>query len=810
MIHGTFLEAPRDAHVARRAALLEHSALPPSQLPSIVAPAATFLSDGRGLTKAALDSHGLAVIQLDEPLSTTQFIAFGNALGTPIPERAPEIQQYVDDGVVLNLHTRFGPTRDVARQPFASNFLTLHSESSGRRVSEQPRYIVLMCVDPGESVRAPQTVVVPMRGVVERLLPAAVSLLSQTRYAGRPGPPILRQEGGRWIVCFRDFQSHSLDWEHTGPGGGAAVNDAIRQLLASMYAPQGALSVVWKRGLVVVIDNQFHVHGRSAGAFHPDGRQRHLIRLRIGAAAATTWDSPDAAQDAPQLFSRPLSIRLSPDHPGAAETAALSRTPHPTSPPLIDARTCEVFARAADPTDAMELHDLWLGRVEAELGPIGLRSELAELWRTSKVRRSVSAEEVLSSRATVQFVKEIFNTYFRDDLYGSLRSDDNLILSSGSVDEEAFSLPSALKETVRYALSRDWYGYSDPRGRESARVAVAGYESARMHSGVYNADNVALTLGATHAIASLASFVLVGCRSRAPALCGIPNYPPLVEAVARQHAVQLVPMPSEDGRTSLSTLQAALTPQTPMVLIQTAANPSGAITPEPELERFIDAASPSTIIVLDECHEWLGSPRQFSRLRARPNVVRVSSLSKAWSTPGLKIGWFVADEAFVLDYYEYASSHYGGPPSLYYTLVEFLANFERWKLQGLPTVGIAEVRSFEASYGLTVRGLQAAYRSYREERRSRDRALRTLRDASVAGLQQAGAEVLRPRFSINISAAMPGASDSYALFRTVLHDTGVSLYPGLLCFQMAGGCFRISSSQRWELLSEAFERLRRE
>ncbi|HEU0298653.1 MAG TPA: pyridoxal phosphate-dependent aminotransferase [Longimicrobium sp.] len=512
-----------------------------------------------------------------------------------------------------------------------------------------------------------------------------------------------------------------------------------------------------------------------------------------------------------QLFdSLPPSRRL--DLPEAAHAAARARPPaggDGTFLTTVDERMLEVFARARNPGDPFELRDLWLGRVEHELGADAQRPAMAEQWRASRPRQRMDADEILSSRATVRFVKELFNWFFRDDLYGVLRPSARYILSSGSVDEEAWGLPETLKECIRYALERDWYGYSDSRGRVPAREAIAAYESARIQGASYEAANVALSMGGTFAISTLADFILLGRPATgSPVLCGIPNYPPLVESVARRAATRLVPLASRGGCVSLDPLIAALTPHTPLVLLQTAVNPTGALVPEAELERLVRAASPSTIILLDECHEWLGPPGTCSPLRAAGNVVRVSSASKSWSAPGLKLGWVLADPSFIADYYEYASTTFGGPPSFFYTAVEVLARMERWVITGVEAVETAELAEFESSYGLDAARLGAAYASYRHERLARERALRILRDAAVAGLTEAFASVVPPRSSINLAVELPGWNDSYRCFRDVLRETGVAVFPGILTFCLSGATVRITTARRWTDLAAALAQLK--
>lgn len=478
--------------------------------------------------------------------------------------------------------------------------------------------------------------------------------------------------------------------------------------------------------------------------------------------------------------------------------------------PGPDERLLEVYARAENPNDPIELRDLYLGRVECELGPDSNRPELAERWRGSRARRTVGPDEVLSSRATVRFVKELFNFYFRDDVYGELRSQVEVVLSSGSVDEECWGLPTALKDCIRYALGRDWYGYSDSRGREPAREAVAAYEAARLPDAKYTADNVALTMGATLAINTLADFILLEVnRSGGTSLCGIPNYPPLVESVARRGPVSLVPLPcTADGRTSLRPLIDALRPDTPIVLLQTAANPTGALICEEELELLIRSASPDTLIILDECHEWLGDPIVASSARAATNVIRVSSLSKNWSAPGIKVGWIVADAAFIDRYYEYASTSFGGPPSFFYTLVEVLARMERWLVTGETELTGAHCREFESTYGLRLPDLQRAYDGYRLERAAREHSLARSRQAYVNGMRMPGVALLPPRYSINLAASFDGEDDSYVCFRRVLRETGVSLFPGLLLFSLSGASVRLTTSRRWDDYAVALPRLR--
>lgn len=487
----------------------------------------------------------------------------------------------------------------------------------------------------------------------------------------------------------------------------------------------------------------------------------------------------------------------------AAEKRSMSISPVALDP-TPDASLIEVFERAHDPSDHMELLRLYLGRVEQRVGRqpgIAVRQDLIDEWRSSRVRRLVSPTEVLSSGATVGLVKELFNSYFRDDLYGRLRSDDTVLLSSGSVDEQLFGLPDPLRDCIRFALDRDWYGYSDSRGRDASREAIAQYENARIDGVEYTIDNVCIGLGGTVLIGAVADYLLLNSTSASPVLCAVPNYPPLVQAIARRAEVELVPVPVCGGEADLQGLIDAIGPETPLVMLQSAMNPTGAGISDDQLAALLAAAGPQTMIILDECHEWLSlEPRDEPRgsaVRADPRVVRVSSLAKTWSAPGLKVGWLVASDEFVEGFYEYSSTTFGGPSSFFYTLVELLARFETWMATGVESVGPTQLAELETSYGLCLSSLQQAYDRYIAQRLARATDLRDLRCASVGMLWSEGVPTLDPKYSINLALKVEAGTD-YETFRRLVHEQNVSVFPGILTLVLSSDVARITTGRAWE------------
>lgn len=488
--------------------------------------------------------------------------------------------------------------------------------------------------------------------------------------------------------------------------------------------------------------------------------------------------------------------------------APLSASPprHSAARPHVGESLTDVYARAVNPDDPFELRDLYVGRAEAELPSPAHWPHLIERWSSSRVRRRVSEDDVLAGAATSRFVKELFNFYFRDALYGTLRDERTLIMSSGAADESVFGLPDPLRACLIYALDQGWYGYSDSRGRTPAREAISRYETVRSPHSTYTVENISISMGGTFAMNSVADFVL---RGRAPgeALCLLPNYPPLVESIARHCQVRLVPGASGAGRTDLEPLIEALSPDTPMVMLQTVTNPTGCAVDEQQLEWLIKAASPQTVIVLDEAHECSGPQIERSPARSAPNVVRLVSLSKSLRVPGMKVGWIVGSAEFIADYYEFASTTFGGPPSLFALLVEAAVRFERWMLEGVESPSTAHLAEFEEHCGLRLDALGRAYRDYAAQRAVQEEGITASRRWLEQALVDLGWDVVTPQYSSNVCARPPAAGDSYRDFRRILANARVSVYPGALNLLLDEPGVRFTSAQRPEKLLEVRRRL---
>ncbi len=477
--------------------------------------------------------------------------------------------------------------------------------------------------------------------------------------------------------------------------------------------------------------------------------------------------------------------------------------------PLLD-----VLDRVPDPRSASQIFELLLGQSEAALGE-GRTTAPGEAWCRARRRRELTSDDVGELAALPSALKLLFNYYFRDDLYGRWVEHDPIILSSGSFDEKVFGLSDALKDCIGFALSQNWYGYSDSRGRVQTREALAALESqTNPGSPACRLDEICVTMGATAAIGSLADFIAAGRpRTALRAICGVPNYVPLVAAVSRQFTTRLTPTPLVNGTVDINDLIERAQEGVDLILLQTVNNPWGAAVDGLQLQRLIDVAPANCTILLDMCHEHFGVPAltspsaSLSLIGSRAaKVVFVRSLSKQWAVPGLKCGWIRAPTDLIDAFYDHASTTYGGPPSFFSLLLEVYARFEALRLSGLGDAARLE-KGFSKEYGLNAGSLSSGFDHYVRDREAFIDRVHSNRTLCGEMLVDVGVQVVSANYSINL-LCQHGQLPDYATYRRLVRDFNVSVFPGSLCMTSGPGVFRVSPCLSPSALAEGLNRIR--
>ncbi|MGI9252997.1 MAG: pyridoxal phosphate-dependent aminotransferase, partial [Thermomicrobiales bacterium] len=177
--------------------------------------------------------------------------------------------------------------------------------------------------------------------------------------------------------------------------------------------------------------------------------------------------------------------------------------------------------------------------------------------------------------------------------------------------------------------------YADHRGFEGARSAIAADGDG------IAPDDVLLTVGAAGAL-FLAATALLEPGDRL--VVAAPNYASNLET-PRAIGAEIVPLNlrfDEGWRVDLDRLTKSLTSNTKLVSLTTPHNPTGAEIPWDDLRviaRMVERAG--AWLLVDETYRELASEPLPLAASLGERVISVSSLSKTYGVPGIRVGWAV-------------------------------------------------------------------------------------------------------------------------------------------------------------------------
>jgi aspartate/methionine/tyrosine aminotransferase len=175
--------------------------------------------------------------------------------------------------------------------------------------------------------------------------------------------------------------------------------------------------------------------------------------------------------------------------------------------------------------------------------------------------------------------------------------------------------------------------YGDHLGDERLRRLIAG--------DALSPDDVLVTAGAASALFILAT-TLLGAGDHA--LICAPNYATNLETPRAIGAdVEVFPLRFEDGwRLDLDRLGSLLRPETRLVSVTYPHNPTGSMIMPDELARLVALVEdhPHARLLVDETYRELAYVEPLPPAASlSTRVVAVSSMSKTYGLPGLRIGW---------------------------------------------------------------------------------------------------------------------------------------------------------------------------
>jgi aspartate/methionine/tyrosine aminotransferase len=347
--------------------------------------------------------------------------------------------------------------------------------------------------------------------------------------------------------------------------------------------------------------------------------------------------------------------------------------------------------------------------------------------------------------------------------------------------EPDFRTPAHICDAAVRALASGRTSYPDNRGELVLREAVAA-KLARDNGLTYDpAAEILVTTGATLGVhTALSALLAEGDEVLLPDPIYDAYHSPIALAGGRSRPIR---SSIEDGRFVFTrqALEAAITPATRVLLLNTPWNPVGTVLRESELHAIADVAARRNLVVIsDEIYETIvyDGHRHVSPASLSPDMrertVVINSLSKTYAMPGWRVGYCAA------------------PAPVIQTMLLVLQQSSR---------GPATFIQDAAAAALA--GPQACV----EEMRSEYARRRGVVAAALAGLPRA--KVLQPEggfFSmVDVRATGIPSND---VRRRLLHDHGVVVAHGSAYGEGGEGTLRVSFASGGDNLAQGLARLR--
>jgi aspartate/methionine/tyrosine aminotransferase len=186
--------------------------------------------------------------------------------------------------------------------------------------------------------------------------------------------------------------------------------------------------------------------------------------------------------------------------------------------------------------------------------------------------------------------------------------------------------------------------YGDHRGKPELRERIAGYGDG------LHLDDVLLTVGASGALFMVATSLLDRGNEMVVAF---PNYTTNIETPrAIGCNVKRLELSFDEGfRVDVDRLENLVTPETRLVSLTCPHNPTGSVMTESELTRVIETIERNQCYLLfDETYRDMtfGEPLPLAASLS-PRAISISSLSKTYGLPGIRMGWLICRDAGLME-----------------------------------------------------------------------------------------------------------------------------------------------------------------
>ncbi|MCH7766003.1 MAG: pyridoxal phosphate-dependent aminotransferase [Acidobacteria bacterium] len=216
--------------------------------------------------------------------------------------------------------------------------------------------------------------------------------------------------------------------------------------------------------------------------------------------------------------------------------------------------------------------------------------------------------------------------------------------------EPDFPTPDHIKQAAVRALEENFTKYTPAAGTAELRQAVCDWHARELGSRYQPAECI-ITVGGKHGLfCALSSLV----ERDQPVLIPAPywvTFPEIVRYLGGRPV--FVPTDEASGfRLTAAKLERSWVEGTRVVIVNSPANPSGAVTSAEEFERILDLCRRRDALLLsDECYSHFvydGAPFSIASLpETKSSVIICGSLSKTFAMTGWRVGYTLAPEPIV-------------------------------------------------------------------------------------------------------------------------------------------------------------------
>ena len=216
--------------------------------------------------------------------------------------------------------------------------------------------------------------------------------------------------------------------------------------------------------------------------------------------------------------------------------------------------------------------------------------------------------------------------------------------------EPHFSTPQHIKDAAIEAIQGNFTRYTVVSGVPELRKAIVDRHAADFGSS-YTPEEAIFTTGGKLALFN-AIQVLVDHGDEV--ILPVPYWVSFKDIVqyAGGKVVYLETDEAENFRVTADAIEAAITPKTKAIILNSPSNPSGAVVSPADLERIVKLAHERGIwLLLDECYVYLQYTGALvsggSFTEAKDSVVVLGSLSKTYAMTGWRAGYALAPKPVI-------------------------------------------------------------------------------------------------------------------------------------------------------------------